>query len=320
MKKSLINYWVVKPLLLMALSFFLTTACYSSAIHESTISTNHAPDCEVIQHKLGEICIPFEPKRIIALDPGIIADPLLALGIRPVGIATFSNLQGKEDLAGLTSDEVEGIARVGDVIKPSLERILKLKPDLILGMYFHEQVYEQLSAIAPTILVEEQKDEPIKKYLRYLAQVLNKEVEAERVLSQYQNQIKKIRGKLNRQPKEIEVTVLVYYSGSFYLSRTEDSPHQIFSDIGLTDNISETFSPISIETIDKYDADILFIMDYDAKPTSFFLQNALIASLNAVKNNRAYVIEAEKWHSGGILGLNKMPGDLEKYLIEEKGE
>jgi iron complex transport system substrate-binding protein len=51
-------------------------------------------------------------------------------------------------------------------------------------------------------------------------------------------------------------------------------------------------------------------MDYDGKPKSFFLQNPLIASLNAVKNNRAYFVETYKWHPGGILGLNRMLDDI----------
>lgn len=185
-----VSYRVVKPFLLMVLSFLLTTACYSSVIHKSVLIARSS-DCRVVQPKLGAICIPHEPKHIIALDSTSLADPLIALGIRPIGIATH-NLEGKEDLAGLTSDEVEEITRVGDVYSPSLERILKLKPDLILGMYFHEQIYKQLSAIAPTVLVEEQTRAPIKTNLRYLAQVLDKEVEAERVLSQYQARIAKL--------------------------------------------------------------------------------------------------------------------------------
>jgi iron complex transport system substrate-binding protein len=309
-KKYLMSYGVIKPLLLMALSFLLTTACYSPVIHKSDIPITHSPECRVVQHKLGAICIPVEPKRIITLDSASLADPLLALGIRPIGMGTH-NLEGKEDLAGLTSDEVEGITKVGDVYNPSLERILKLKPDLILGMYFHETIYKQLSAIAPTVLVEQQKYNPIKKNLRYLAQVLNKELEADRVLSQYQARIRKLREKLNRQPQEIEVTVLEHHSGSFYLPGSEDAPHEIFSDIGLIHNISDTDErQISIEVLDKYDADILFIMDYVGRPKSFFLQNPLIASLNAVKNNRAYFVKAYKWHPGGPLGANRMLDDI----------
>ena len=294
----------------MALSFLLTTACYNPIVHKPNLTIARAPDCRVVQHLLGEVCIPVQPKRLMALDSTGIADPLLSLGIRPIGIAVH-HLEEKEDLAGLTPDEVEGITRVGDVYNPSIEKILQLKPDLILGTYAHEQIYKQLSAIAPTVLVEEQKDNPIKKNLRYIARILNKEVEAEKVISLYQARIAKLREKLNRQPQEIEVTVLQHYIGGFSLPAPDDAPREIFADIGLIHNIPDSIHhQISIEVLEKYDADILFIMNYTGKPESFLLQNPLIASLNAVKNNRMYFVEVSKWHTGGILGLNRMLDDI----------
>ncbi|PSB10095.1 iron-siderophore ABC transporter substrate-binding protein [Pleurocapsa sp. CCALA 161] len=254
----------------------------------------------------------------------LLADPLLALGIRPIGMAVH-HLEEKEDLAGLTSDKAEGITRVGDVYSPSLEGILKLKPDLIIGMFFHEQIYKQLSAIAPTVLVEEQKYDWIKKNLRYLARVLNKEAEAERVLSHYQARIAKLQDKLNRQPQEIKVTVLEHHNGSFFIPGSADAPHEVFSDISLIHNISHTDTEerqISIEILDQYDADILFIMDYDGKPKSL-LKNPLIASLNVVKNNRVYFVETSLWHTGGILGLNRLLDNIIakryfEYLSKDK--
>lgn len=309
-KQFLMDYRAIKLFMLMAFALLLVTTRYSLTVHKSNIPVASASACRVIQHELGETCIPIEPKRIIALEPGYIADSLLALGIRPIGIATYSTFQGKEDLAGLTSDDVAGITKVGNVMNPSLEKILKLKPDLILGLDFHRAIYEQLSTIAPTIILKEQKHEPIKKNLLYIAQVFNKEIEAERLLSQYYARIAELQKKLNYQSQNVEVTVLIHYSGNFYLPRPGDASHKIFSDMGLIDNTSETFSPISIEILNKYDADILFIMDYDAKPEVFFLKNPLISSLNAAKSNRAYVVEAHKWHPGGILGLNRMLDDI----------
>jgi iron complex transport system substrate-binding protein len=322
MKKYLMSYWVIKLLLLMVLAFSLTIACYSPILHNSDMPSVQSPNCRVVQNQFGVICIPQKPKRIIALDSTGITDPLLALGFRPIGMAVH-HLEEKEDLAGLTSDEVEEITRVGDVYSPSLERILKLKPDLILGTYYNEQIYKQLSAIAPTVLVKEQDSNPIKKNLQYLAQVLNKEAEAERLLSNYQARIAKLQEKLNRQPQEIEVTVLEHHNGSFFLPGTADAPHEVFSDIGLIYNIPHTDDrQISIEVLDRYDADILFIMDYVGKPKSL-LKNPLIASLNAVKNNRVYFVETSLWHTGGILGLNRLLDNIIakryfEYLSKDK--
>ncbi|PSB64479.1 iron-siderophore ABC transporter substrate-binding protein [Chroococcidiopsis cubana CCALA 043] len=316
MKNSM--YCLVKPFLLIALSFLVTTACYSPVIQKYNIPITSSPGCRIVQHRLGETCIPVKPKRIIALDPRYLVDPVLALGIQPIGMAT-SIVRGKESLDGLTPDDTKSILNVGDAFNPSLEKILKLKPDLILAMDFaHKNIYKKLSEIAPTVLVNYEENTSFKKNLLYLAQLLDKEVEANELLLQYQTRIKKLRKQLSCKPQEIEVTVLIYYQGTFVITKSAHTSHEIFSDIGLTNKINlNSNEVISVEILNQYDADILFIMDYDGKSKPLFLKNPLIASLNAVKNNRAYFVDAIKWSANGPLGVNRMLDDIFKYLPQK---
>jgi iron complex transport system substrate-binding protein len=316
--RKLIPY-PIKSLLLMACSFILIIACQPVGLQKSDESQVKPLECKVVLHKLGETCIPTNPQRIIALDPRYLADPLLALGIKPVGMAIYIDRR-VENLAGLTADNIEGIENIGDVSQPSLEKIVSLKPDLILAMDFaHENIYQQLSAIAPTILIEYEKNYSFKKNLRYLAKIFDREVKASKILSQYQTRLYELREKLARKPQKIAVTVLVYHGGEFFISSTLHTSYEIFSDIGL---ISKTAPgdggyTISLEVLSQYDSDILFIMNYDGKPNSFFLENPLIASLDAVKNNRVYFVSAEKWDANGPLGVNRILDDLFKYLPEK---
>jgi iron complex transport system substrate-binding protein len=276
------------------------------------------PECKFVQHKLEEICIPVNPQRIIALDPRYLADPLLALGVKPIGMAVYVE-QGEEYLDGLTPNDIEGIENIGDASQPSLEKILSLKPDLILAMDFaHEKIYKQLSEIAPTVLTAYLDYCSFKKNLQYLSQIFDREIEAEKILSKYQSRIKELTNRLNRRPQEIEVTVLIYYGGEFVITSDCHTSYEIFSDIGLSNKIipGNGANVISLEVLNQYDADILFVMNYDGEPQSFFLDNPLMASLNAVKNNRAYFVNAETWSANGPLGVNRMLDDLFKYLPE----
>ncbi len=89
----------------------------------------------------------------------------------------------------------------------------------------------------------------------------------------------------------------------------------ILTDIGLR----HKFVPygewnLSIETINEYDYDVLFIVDVDRKTSSFYFENPIFSNLNAFKNNRAYVVSQENWRSFGISGANKILDDLFKYL------
>ncbi|NJK52178.1 MAG: ABC transporter substrate-binding protein [Leptolyngbyaceae cyanobacterium SU_3_3] len=185
-------------------------------------------DCRVVQHKLGKTCIPIRPQRIIALNSRHLVDPLLAIGIQPIGM-TISYDRGKVVLDGLVPSDIQSIVEVGDIYNPSLEKILKLKPDLILAIdYAHERIYNQLSAIAPTVIVNYSEHNSFKKNLIYLAQLFDREAEADRVLSQYQARIQELRKQLHHRPEEIKVTVLIYYSGAFVITKLNTLPTRFF--------------------------------------------------------------------------------------------
>lgn len=304
----------------MAFSFILIVACQPNEIQETEVSPAQPSECRTVQHKLGDICIPTNPQRIVALDPRYLVDPLLALGVKPIGMSIYS-ANGEESLVGLTPDDVEGIESTGDVYQPSLEKILTLNPDLILAMDFaHETIYEQLLAIAPTVLfqydpTENEEYSSFKVNLQRIAQLVEKEAEADAVLAQYQDRIEQLRQGLSRPPQEIEVTVLLHYGGMFGIPHPEHTTHEIFSDIGIIDNINlARTDSISLEVLGQYDSDILFVMDYDGRPNSFFLDNPLIASLEAVKNNQIYFVRADTWSANGPIGVNRMLDDLFTYL------
>lgn len=84
---------------------------------------------KIVNHALGQVEIPLHPQRIAVLDgEGFLLDSLLALGIKPVGILRCSNCVHSDAYDEFVSD----VPVVGSE-QPSLEKILSLKPDLILG-------------------------------------------------------------------------------------------------------------------------------------------------------------------------------------------
>lgn len=313
----------------MAFSLLLSTACYRSVIPETHPSLQTSVECRVIQHRFGETCVPLNPQRIIALDPTVTLDPLIALGIKPIGFASY-NRGGKEGLLGVLPHEVSEAQNVGDASQPSLEKILLLKPDLILSTDYSNayQKYRSLSAIAPTIPVAPPDDKPatdlknepyFKKNLRFVAKSLGQETKAEEVLSQYQKRVEDLKKRLGNQIQQIEISVIFYGEGYIWtISKGSYSISHVFDDIGLR----YKFVPhgewnLSIETIDKYDTDVLFIIDVDRRSPSLYFQHPIFRSLEVFKNNRAYVVSQEKWRTQGISGANKILDDLFKYLPQD---
>lgn len=106
-----------------------------------------------VEHARGTTQVPAEPQRVVTLEP-LELDTAVAAGITPVGAAVASNVSGIPAYLG-----VENVEAVGTVPEPDLEAIAALAPDLILGTEArHSKLYEQLSAIAPTVFIETQAD------------------------------------------------------------------------------------------------------------------------------------------------------------------
>ncbi|MGG6270024.1 iron-siderophore ABC transporter substrate-binding protein [Leptolyngbya sp. AN10] len=321
------SYRFIKLFLLMAFSLLLSTACYRSVMPKPHPPLQTFVECRVIQHRFGETCVPLNPQRIIALDSTTTLDPLIALGIKPIGFSSY-NLGGKEGLLGVLPHEVSEAQNVGDASQSSLEKILLLKPDLILTTDYSNayQKYRLLSAIAPTVPVAPPDDKPatnsenepyFKENLRFVAKSLGQETKAEEVLNQYQKRVEELKKRLGNQIQQIEISVLFYGEGYIWtISKGSYPISHVFDDVGLR----YKFVPhgewnLSIETIDKYDSDILFIVDVDERSPSFYFQNPIFNSLEVVKNKRTYVVDQEAWRVQGISGANKILDDLYKYLV-----
>jgi iron complex transport system substrate-binding protein len=316
--------------LLLAITIAVVALACSQNTSDVLISTKSSLEpCRMVKHGMGETCIPLNPQRIIALAPEYNLDPLIALEIRPIGFTSYSIGpigREKEALFGASWSDVSGAQSVGNVYQPSLEKILTLKPDLILG-YSQLHHYQLLSAIAPTVPVPDPYDNSstndayFKINLQYIANLLDRETKAEEVLDQYQQRVKELKKRLGSRLQELEVSVISYSEGVIHtIGKQNRYPAPgIFNDIGLRYKFSSRdggLEPkLSIEEIGEYDADVLFIVNVAERLPSFYFQHPMFRSLKAVQDNRAYIVDQETWGAQGILGANRILDDLFKYLI-----
>ncbi|NJK70403.1 MAG: iron-siderophore ABC transporter substrate-binding protein [Microcoleus sp. SU_5_3] len=319
------------PIFLTTVSVLAIAACHSGTLQleqmqksSTAMGTSKSglvrtpAETQVVNDAFGKVKIPLHPQRIVALDDHHIIDSLLALGVEPVGVISCSGCQ--EAFPGIPNDLVADIPDVGNRGQPSLEKILILKPDLILGEEGQGSSYEILSKIAPTVRLNLLTMSNFKERLRYFAQMLGKSDRAEELLAQYENRIQQLRQQLGKQIETKTISV-IYPSGSgdvFYISRPGFRVHdQVMSDIGLQriqlDQVEHEL-PFSIEVLSKYDADILFILtDYLATEFREVLRQPLWSTLKAVQNKQVYKVN---WTAGGPIGANRILDDLFKYLVD----
>lgn len=103
-----------------------------------------------VSHHGGETTLEQQPECIVALEWHLVED-LLVMGIQPVAIADIEGFKTWVTVDVALADEVQD---VGLRHEPSLEALAAAKPDLILGLDYRDlALYDQLSGIAPTILI-----------------------------------------------------------------------------------------------------------------------------------------------------------------------
>lgn len=317
----------LKLFLLAIATIVLLLACHShilqNAIQGNNISfiSSEQVATKLVKHALGETRIPIKPQRIIVLNDIGLLDPVLSLGIKPIGTVSYFP-QYDFLFRGVTNDEAAGIEIIGNGNQPNLEKVLKLKPDLILMREYQKNFYQQLSAIAPTIMVDlPGLNYSFKENLRFIAQVLGESEKAEKVIAKYYERVKKLQNLMGQRLKEIEVSVINIFGEALISTYSDNETYnQVLQDIGIRlipilANQKEETVVSSIEVLNKYDADILFVMNDTQKLTQTFLQNPLLSKLKAAQNHQVYEVRVDRWWTYGFFGINKLLDDLFKYLV-----
>ncbi|MEV4437056.1 iron-siderophore ABC transporter substrate-binding protein [Streptomyces sp. NPDC049555] len=221
-----------------------------------------------IEHAMGKTKLGQAPKRIVALDMTFV-DAALALQGNVVGYTTLASPDEKlPAYFGKDAATYGGSAKsVGMLEEPSLEKIKVLKPDLILSAKVrHEKLYNQLSAIAPTVFTED-TGATWKDNLKLVGKALGKEKLADEKIAAYDKRAKAI-GDAVRKKKgsNPSVSVVRFLDGPTRLYKEDTYIGVILKDLGFDkpqDAKGTGFNAdISEEQIKKVDADDIFVTAY----------------------------------------------------------
>ena len=288
---------------------------------EQANSAKNPVATKVVVHALGQTKIPLHPQRIVVLDNSFLLDPLLALGKKPVGVAACSAYINSDTLREFVTD----IPVVGCGEQPSLEKILSLKPDLILGHIWQRKHHPLLSAIAPTVMIDTDSEVDFKKNLKYLAEILDRSDRAKEVLAEYNEQIQKFRQQLGEKSKTKTVSIVHLYGSTVHVYGPDIVPYaQIMSDAGIQlipayKNLKNRYLGLNIESLSDWDADILFVVillerDSENLRSLSFLKQPIWSTLKAVQNQQVYAVS---WANAvvGPITANQFIDDLYGYFI-----
>ncbi|GLC87256.1 ABC transporter substrate-binding protein [Lysinibacillus piscis] len=279
-----------------------------------------------ITHAMGTTKIDGTPMKIVTLYQGA-TDVAVAMGVKPVGVVES---WAEMPIYNYLKADLEGVAIVGQETQPNLEEIAKLKPDLIIGSKVrHEEIYEQLSQIAPTVMHETVFD--FKGTADMMGQAMNQEDKVKEILGQWDTRVAdfqtKIKEKLgDKWPFHVTVANFRADHARIYVTGFAGS---ILKELGfegpknLTDDSLEIVKLTDKESITQMNADVIYVFmenDETVKKTyDEWTNHPLWKELDAVKANQVYQVDEINWNlAGGLLSANLMLDDIyDKFELEK---
>lgn len=301
--------------------FTFAFACSRTIDHNAT-KRQPLADCRIVQHTMGETCIPQDPQRVITLWLSTFSSTL-ALGIQPIAYAWIPD----EPFPKHLQDKVDSVEFVGSLREPNLEKILRLKPDLILSNTRLQNIYKILSGIAPTVVLDyPAPPPPWQKHLEDVAKILSREKSSRQLVNNYWQRIEKLKQSIGNNDRPIQVSVANMAPPYGLFAYGKKHPiGRILDDIGLQRPPSQSgnfFSTntISLERLSDIDGDVIFLSYFGGEETKTALEKLqkepLWQQLKAVQQGHVYLVDAAHWYAFDVLAMNAVLDDLEEYLVD----
>ncbi len=233
-----------------------------------------------------KVVVPDHPHRVICLMPTV-TDTVFALGAGDdvVGISDYT----KYPAAALTKPSV------GDLIKPSIETILSLHPDLVIGTQPKGpmEVTDQLErAGIPIFLVSPHGIAGIFHSIESVGMALNRTPQADALVHSLQQRVDRVRTRTKGLPAP-RVFMLIWYDPITTIGKNAFITEVIEAAGGrsVTDDLTSEWPQISMEVVLERAPDALLLVR-GGKTTLQVLQDRPgWSSMTAIKAHRAYYLD-----------------------------
>ncbi|MBD0337431.1 MAG: iron-siderophore ABC transporter substrate-binding protein, partial [Cyanobacteria bacterium Co-bin13] len=228
---------------------------------------------------------------------------------------------------------------VGQSGEPNLERVVALKPDLILGLDHNQNIYSQAAQVAPTMLFSFEHSGQWKQVFQRMATGVGRPEAAQQALAAYDAQLADFKAQMGDRLNGLEVSVIriypdtinLYLRDSFCGTVLQDAglDRPAAQDIGAEEAAARFNNPIQVsisrELFSQADGDVIFLWigentaegaESAQQRLQALQQDPLWQQLKAVQQGRVYEVPGY-WIGSGPIAANRIVDDLFKYLISD---
>lgn len=270
------------------------------------------------EHAMGTTEVPDAPQRIVILtNEG--TEALVDLGVIPVGAVQSWDADPFYDHF---EGQLDAVTVLGTENAVNLELIAALEPDLILGNKVRQEaIYEQLSAIAPTVFTEDLSGDWQLNYMTY-ARVLGLEEVAQANLDAFAARTAALREAVGDAINE-EISLVRFSPNRTRIYYKDTFAGTILEQVGFArpeaqdrDDFAEQ---VTKERIPEMDGDRIFYFSYDGDAEydanlEDWTSDPVWLGLNAVRAGNAHRVSEVIWNTaGGIIAANMMLSELAAF-------
>lgn len=255
-----------------------------------------------LEHKYGSTIIEKAPERVVVLGLTDI-DPVLALGVIPLGFIDWYGEYPKADIrGGLWPWSHAAVGDARPTVMPrnedkfNFETIASLRPDILIAQYsgMTEQEYETASQIAPTVAQSADFPDfemPWDVTTRVIGKALGRSAKAEELITGVKERFAAAR-KDHPEFQGKDAMLVGIYEGIIY-ARGPKEPHgKVLAELGFSypeqiaalipsDNV---LAELSLEQIELLETDVLLVGEFDS--AGELIKHPLYLNLNVVKESR----------------------------------
>lgn len=284
-------------------------------------------ETRTVEHALGTTEVPVELRRIASLGSPTTSN-LVSLGLTPAAAGNELDIV-IEDVGKLLPEDLnlDSIERVGSDYEPDLEAIAAVGPGLIIGDEFNGSVYDKLSEIAPTVLVEWGGTGDWRRRFLDVAEAVGRTERAREVEANYEQMVANL-------PEVVRNTTVAFIrpnDGQFLIDSTDEAfPGSVAEDAGIStltppEGVGEFdeddgFVTVSDEMLDVVEAaDLIVVPDFrsvgeDSDSVSQFEQNALWETLPAVREGNVLQVPGLVYNGGNHYAAELLLREIERAL------
>ncbi|WP_019908634.1 iron-hydroxamate ABC transporter substrate-binding protein [Paenibacillus sp. HW567] len=264
------------------------------------------------QSENGPVEVPKNPQRVVVLTRFLTGN-VMALGVPVVGVDEMSKTNPRFE------EKLKDVEAVSD---ESVEKIIELQPDLIIGLSDIKNI-DKFKQIAPTVTYTYNKVDYLTQQLE-VGKLLNKEKEAQAWVDEFKVRTQKageeIRAKIgeNATVSVIETFNKQLYVYGYNFGRGTELLYGDFK-LGMPEKVKEGtktdgYVALSTEVLKDYMGDYI-IFSKNADEDNSFQNTEIYKSIPAVKNNRVFEADAKAFYFNDPLSLEYQLEFFEKSFL-----